>query len=227
MRRPRRGRGPRRRGHRQHLRGHRRGRAPGAPGDPPRAPRAARARASWSPAAARRSTRRATPRWPRSTRWSATPRSCAPGSGSGLAAPAPRRAGAGRATSWRVRETAGHLVDGLAGRTRAFLQIQQGCDHRCTFCIIPYGRGPSRSVPAGAVVRQARHLVEQGYARDRADRRRYHLLRRRPAGPADARPARAAPAAPGAGAAAPAPVLDRSGRDRRRSGAAAGRRSRA
>jgi threonylcarbamoyladenosine tRNA methylthiotransferase MtaB len=63
-----------------------------------------------------------------------------------------------------LRETAGHLVDGLAGRTRAFLQIQQGCDHRCTFCIIPYGRGPSRSVPAGEVVRQARHLVEQGYA---------------------------------------------------------------
>ncbi len=63
-----------------------------------------------------------------------------------------------------LRETAGHLVDGLAGRSRAFLQIQNGCDHRCTFCIIPYGRGPSRSVPAGEVVRQARHLVEQGHA---------------------------------------------------------------
>jgi threonylcarbamoyladenosine tRNA methylthiotransferase MtaB len=63
-----------------------------------------------------------------------------------------------------LRETAGHLVDGLEGRTRALLQVQQGCDHRCTFCIIPYGRGPSRSVPAGEVVRQARHLVEQGYA---------------------------------------------------------------
>ena len=62
-----------------------------------------------------------------------------------------------------AQETAGHLVDGLAGRTRAFLQIQQGCDHRCTFCIIPYGRGPSRSVPVGAVVRQARHLVEAGH----------------------------------------------------------------
>jgi threonylcarbamoyladenosine tRNA methylthiotransferase MtaB len=62
-----------------------------------------------------------------------------------------------------LRATAGHLVDGLEGRTRAFLQIQQGCDHRCTFCIIPYGRGPSRSVAAGEVVRQARHLVEQGY----------------------------------------------------------------
>ncbi len=62
-----------------------------------------------------------------------------------------------------VRETAGHLVDGLEGRARAFVQVQQGCDHRCTFCIIPYGRGPSRSVPAGAVVAQARRLVEAGY----------------------------------------------------------------
>jgi len=62
-----------------------------------------------------------------------------------------------------IRETAGHLVDGLDGRARAFVQIQNGCDHRCTFCIIPYGRGPSRSVPAGEVVRQARHLVEAGY----------------------------------------------------------------
>ena len=62
-----------------------------------------------------------------------------------------------------AHETAGHLVDGLAGRSRAFLQVQNGCDHRCTFCIIPYGRGPSRSVPVGAVVRQARHLVEAGH----------------------------------------------------------------
>jgi threonylcarbamoyladenosine tRNA methylthiotransferase MtaB len=62
-----------------------------------------------------------------------------------------------------ARETAGHLLDGLAGRSRAFLQVQNGCDHRCTFCIIPYGRGPSRSVPVGAVVRQARHLVEAGH----------------------------------------------------------------
>ena len=62
-----------------------------------------------------------------------------------------------------LRETAGHLVDGLSGRARAFVQVQNGCDHRCTFCIIPYGRGPSRSVPAGEVVRQARHLVAAGY----------------------------------------------------------------
>lgn len=62
-----------------------------------------------------------------------------------------------------VRETAGHLVQGLEGRARAFVQVQNGCDHRCTFCIIPYGRGPSRSVPAGEVVHQVRALVENGY----------------------------------------------------------------
>jgi threonylcarbamoyladenosine tRNA methylthiotransferase MtaB len=61
-----------------------------------------------------------------------------------------------------VRETAGHLVDGFAGRTRAFVQVQNGCDHRCTFCIIPYGRGPSRSVPMGLVVDQIRKLVLNG-----------------------------------------------------------------
>lgn len=62
-----------------------------------------------------------------------------------------------------VTETAGHLVQGLEGRARAFVQVQNGCDHRCTFCIIPYGRGPSRSVPAGEVVNQVRALVENGY----------------------------------------------------------------
>jgi threonylcarbamoyladenosine tRNA methylthiotransferase MtaB len=60
-------------------------------------------------------------------------------------------------------ETAGHLIEGLDGRTRAFVQVQNGCDHRCTFCIIPYGRGPSRSVPAGAVVEQVKRLVGNGY----------------------------------------------------------------
>jgi threonylcarbamoyladenosine tRNA methylthiotransferase MtaB len=62
-----------------------------------------------------------------------------------------------------VKETAQHLIDGYATRARAFVQVQNGCDHRCTFCIIPFGRGPSRSVPAGEVVRQIRKLVEQGY----------------------------------------------------------------
>ncbi|MEX0628098.1 MAG: tRNA (N(6)-L-threonylcarbamoyladenosine(37)-C(2))-methylthiotransferase MtaB, partial [Cucumibacter sp.] len=63
-----------------------------------------------------------------------------------------------------VRETAGHLVEGFEGRTRAFVQIQNGCDHRCTFCIIPFGRGASRSVPMGEVVSQVSRLVEAGYA---------------------------------------------------------------
>ncbi len=63
-----------------------------------------------------------------------------------------------------ARETAAHLVTDFAGRSRAFVQVQQGCDHRCTFCIIPFGRGPSRSVPIGAVVAQARALVEAGFA---------------------------------------------------------------
>jgi threonylcarbamoyladenosine tRNA methylthiotransferase MtaB len=62
-----------------------------------------------------------------------------------------------------VKEMAPHLVDGIDGRVRAFVQVQNGCDHRCTFCIIPYGRGPSRSVPMGAVVAQVRRLVENGY----------------------------------------------------------------
>src|SRR5262245_53333278 len=62
-----------------------------------------------------------------------------------------------------VRETAAHLIDGpsagLAERARAFVQVQQGCDHRCTFCIIPFARGPNRSVPMGVVVEQVRKLV--------------------------------------------------------------------
>jgi len=63
-----------------------------------------------------------------------------------------------------VRETAAHMVDAIEGRARAFVQVQNGCDHRCTFCIIPYGRGNSRSVPMGAVVDQVKRLVDNGYA---------------------------------------------------------------
>jgi len=63
-----------------------------------------------------------------------------------------------------VRETASHLIEGFGNRARAYVQIQNGCDHRCTFCIIPFGRGPSRSVPAGEVVAQVRRLAEKGYA---------------------------------------------------------------
>ena len=62
-----------------------------------------------------------------------------------------------------VEETAGHLIDGFGTRSRAYVQVQNGCDHRCTFCIIPYGRGNSRSVPAGVVVEQIKRLVGQGY----------------------------------------------------------------
>jgi threonylcarbamoyladenosine tRNA methylthiotransferase MtaB len=62
-----------------------------------------------------------------------------------------------------VKETAPHLVDTFAGRARAFVQVQNGCDHRCTFCIIPFGRGNSRSVAMGAVVEDVRRLVANGY----------------------------------------------------------------
>ncbi|MCP5074271.1 MAG: tRNA (N(6)-L-threonylcarbamoyladenosine(37)-C(2))-methylthiotransferase MtaB [Rhodobacteraceae bacterium] len=62
-----------------------------------------------------------------------------------------------------VEETASHLIDGFGSRSRAYVQVQNGCDHRCTFCIIPYGRGNSRSVPAGVVVDQIKRLVAAGY----------------------------------------------------------------
>src|SRR5262249_53152175 len=63
-----------------------------------------------------------------------------------------------------VRKAAPAAIDGFGAHARAYVQVQNGCDHRCTFCIIPQGRGRSRSVPAGAVVAQARRLVEAGYA---------------------------------------------------------------
>jgi len=62
-----------------------------------------------------------------------------------------------------VRETSGHLIDGFGTRSRAYVQIQNGCDHRCTFCIIPYGRGNSRSSPAGVIVEQIKRLVGTGF----------------------------------------------------------------
>ena len=63
-----------------------------------------------------------------------------------------------------VTETAGHLIEGMEGRARAYVQVQNGCDHRCTFCIIPYGRGNSRSVPAGEVVEEIKILVASGHS---------------------------------------------------------------
>lgn len=62
-----------------------------------------------------------------------------------------------------VKETAAHLIEGLEGHARAFIQVQNGCDHRCTFCIIPYGRGNSRSVPIGEITQQVKKLVAAGY----------------------------------------------------------------
>lgn len=63
-----------------------------------------------------------------------------------------------------VKETAGHLISGFETHARAFVQVQNGCDHRCTFCIIPFGRGNSRSVPIGEIVDQVKKLVAAGYA---------------------------------------------------------------
>src|SRR4029079_16128424 len=62
-----------------------------------------------------------------------------------------------------VREPAHAMIDGLGTRARAYVQVQNGCDHRCTFCIIPYGRGNSRSVPAATVVAQIDRLVDKGF----------------------------------------------------------------
>jgi len=62
-----------------------------------------------------------------------------------------------------ITETAGHFISGFEERARAFVQVQQGCDHRCTFCIIPFGRGPSRSTPIGEIVHQVKTLVKSGY----------------------------------------------------------------
>jgi threonylcarbamoyladenosine tRNA methylthiotransferase MtaB len=63
-----------------------------------------------------------------------------------------------------VKDTASHLIEGFDGRSRAFVQVQNGCDHRCTFCVIPYGRGNSRSVPMGEVVREIKRIAENGTA---------------------------------------------------------------
>lgn len=81
----------------------------------------------------------------------------------GLATPDESRPKALVGDIMTVRATAGHMVEGFDGRSRAFLQVQQGCDHRCTFCIIPYGRGPSSSVPVAEIVAQARLLMAAGF----------------------------------------------------------------
>ena len=109
----------------------------------------------------------------------------------------------------QVRETAPHLAASFAAHARAFVEVQNGCDHRCTFCVIPFGRGASRSVPAGAVIDRIAALRRCRAPRGRADRRRPHQLRPRPARRADARHAGRAHPAPRARARAPAPVLAR------------------
>ena len=114
------------------------------------------------------------------------------------------------------------LVDGFEGKSRAFLQVQQGCDHRCTFCIIPYARGPSRSVPMGLWSARPARARRGRLLRDRPDRRRSDgLWRDLPGTPSLGQMVRrllgAVP-----GDRAPASLLARSGRDRRRSLAAAG-----
>ncbi len=63
----------------------------------------------------------------------------------------------------QVKETAGHMISSFEGKTRAFIQVQKGCNHRCTFCTIPYGRGNSRSVPLGEIVEQVKHIIKMGY----------------------------------------------------------------
>ena len=98
-----------------------------------------------------------------------------------------------------ARETAGHLIEGFTEKTRAFIEVQQGCDHRCTFCIIPLTR-PEPFGSHGEIVAQVRLLVANG-TRGRGNRGRRDFLWRRPAGPADTRPNAAPPARNGAGAA--------------------------
>ena len=177
-------------------------------------------RASSSPAAPHNSTPLRGPRCPTSSACWATRTSCGRKAGCRTR---PRRC----PTSWRRATPRPHLVTEFAGRARAFVQVQQGCDHRCTFCIIPFGRGPSRSVPVGAVVAQVRALVEAGYQEVVLTGVDIASLRARPAGRARAWPACAPAAGTGAGTASAAAVLARPGGDRRRSVARAGRANRA
>ena len=158
-----------RRGRGQHLRGDRRGGAAGAPGDPQARARASRARIVVTGCAAQTEP----------DTFAAMPEvALVLGNEEKLSAAFWRqqrevlaRGAFGLDADEKVvvndimavTETAAHLVDGLEGRARAFVQVQNGCDHRCTFCIIPYGRGNSRSVPMGEVVAQVRRLVARGY----------------------------------------------------------------
>ena len=115
-----------------------------------------------------------------------------------------------------VRETAGHLIEGFDGRAAPSSQVQNGCDHRCTFCIIPFGRGPSRSVPMGEVVEQVRRLVGNGYREVVLTGVDITTYGADLPGDAEARHAGAGDPAPCAGAGAAAALLASTRRGRRR-----------
>ena len=115
----------------------------------------------------------------------------------------------------QVRETAAQFVDSFENRARAVVMVQNGCDHRCTFCIIPYGRGNSRSVGMGAVVEEAQRLVAAGYREIVLSGVDLTAYGAGPAGPADTWRTGAANSAPRAGARASAPFVDRFHRGRR------------
>ena len=213
----------RRHGDRAHLRRHRRGGAAGAPGDPPPAPQRPGARivvtgcgVQMAPAAYAA--------MPEIDHLVGNAEKLRPESWAGLGR---GRARASRsATSWPSAGRRRSRWTASTRRTRGFLQVQQGCDHRCTFCTIPFGRGPSRSVPL------------PGHRRPGARAARRRPCRARPS-PGSTSPPTAgicraaeprrdarAPAGRGARAAAAAPVLARSGRDRRGAARPGGRASR-
>ena len=199
--------------HRQHLRGHRRGGAPVAPDDPQIAPRASGRTADRhrlrGANRARHLCRDGRGRSGDRQRREARRASYAPDF----------LAGAERvrvADIMEARETAAHSSDSFDGRARAVLMVQNGCDHRCTFCIIPYGRGNSRSVGVGAVIEEARASGRGRLPRDRAVGRGSHRLWRGSAGAADAGRAGARDSRARAGAFAAAALLDRFHRGGRR-----------
>ena len=179
-----------RRGDLQHLRGDRRGRPPGA------ASRSAR-RGATSPDAriivtgcAAQTDPAVLPPWPRSTSCSATRRSCSAHTYRALPDFGVNDTEKVRVNDiMSVRETAGHMVDAIEGRARAFVQVQNGCDHRCTFCIIPYRPRPFALGADGRGGRADQAAGRQRLCRGGADGRRHDQLGRRPARQPEARPA--------------------------------------
>ena len=206
-----------RRGRGQHLRGDGGSRAPGEADDPPHQARAARARASSSPAARRNPRRKLSPPCRKSPACSATRKSSTRGRGRRRSARRRRRHHGGADDGAAPRSTR------LPGHTRAFVQVQNGCDHRCTFCIIPFGRGNSRSLPVDDVVAQVRALCRRRLSRSGAHRRRYHQLWRAASARLGALVKRILSDVPEI--ARLAPFVDRFGGSRRRSHRRAGQRA--